>query len=366
MFRTDAKIDLQHNWNVNIPDLNGYYSSRESNLPIERYISRQIKAKLCLEKEPVFAGFAKSTNAYLLKYVVTNESQIEDAVLIAKIYRTKRSIDTTVNPSDNAYLFLTLFYDLSSEITQLVMPKPIMKLTTINGYVREWVEGVTLNSILKISSDFRNEKIINYFKNVGSVIGNFHNKTYCPNAESAESYTILKLKKTRNEISNSYLKRSKLINQVMNHLEEEISTISWKNVGLTLTHGDFVHSNILITANGDLSLIDCAESRFDLPYQDVSRFIVRTKIDYGGKPIKHNTKCIDELNRNFLNSYLNSTNYKFSYDIFYYFYIFNIVQFLSIINNRGFNSFFSYRDWYSLSILKKYVERNFAGEPNGF
>lgn len=53
------------------------------------------------------------------------------------------------------------------------------------------------------------------------------------------------------------------------------------------THGDLVHSNVLITNQNKVALLDFAESRFDSPYHDISRFTVRTLIDFGYNPLRY-------------------------------------------------------------------------------
>lgn len=342
---------------IALPSLNCGFSYFESDAILAQYVTQVVKTHLCLKTDPVFIKFTEYEHSYLFKFIISTKSSDVRKSLAVKLYKARKSVDTPFNPSDNSCFFLEKISSFSPEIPQLVVPRSVMKLTELNGFVREWIDGNDLATIMmggRSSFNCEKKKLPSYFKKIGEVIGLIHNQTYSSDATSAKSFTISKVAAINRQICNSYLKNSKYVKRTMTCIEDAISTIAWKNVGVTLTHGDLVHSNIVLPPDGGVALIDFAESRYDLPYHDISRFMVRTMIDYGWVHHRYPSSYIAGLNSRFFEGYLSSMRHKIKSDVFQCFSIFNTLQFISLLYKSGFRSFLSVRDWYALFLLRNH------------
>jgi thiamine kinase-like enzyme len=193
---------------------------------------------------------------------------------------------------------------------------------------------------------------------VGKVIGLIHAKTCEQNAIKPKFYLHMKLEKIKGQLRYSHIGLlRRYIGKTLKCIEDGIPVISPKNYWVVWTHGDLVHGNILITKQHKVALLDFAESRFDSPYHDISRFTVRTLVDYGYNPFKYSTDYLFTLNHVFLKSYLSSFSKKIYDDILHLYYIFQMVQFISLLSKPNAPNFLSPRDLYILLLLKKYCTK---------
>jgi len=287
-----------------------------------KYLIGALRDQLELEKELKYYGFDETRTGYVFRFSIITGSAKMHKEIVVKVYKMKRSIDVPRNPSENEYKFLKQLAILSDDIPQLVVPRPIARLTKLNGVVMECVDGISLEKLMplgrRFSSQGEKRRLEAYFRNVGKVIGLIQARTYSPNASKAKRYMDTKLRRVQKQIWHSHLKKSKHVKRALMCIYEAISTISLGKIGSAWTHGDFVHSNILITDEDKIAILDLAESRFDSPYHDITRFTVRTMIDYGYLQLKYSPHYLHRLNHNFLNGYLRSFPHKISDGLLYY------------------------------------------------
>lgn len=336
---------------------------------VVKYLMEHVKDRLEIEKELSYHGFDETRTSYLLIFTTCKRSAMGVQKIVVKLYKMKRSVDVPCNPSENEYKFLKQLNYVLSDIPQLVIPRPIARLPKINCIIMEWVDGISLQKLMPLGGRFSSEDekrmLEAYFRNAGKAIGLIQSRTYGQNAGKAKPYMDAKLRSIKKQVQYSYLKNySKYVERALKCIDEAIPTISWGKVGSAWTHGDFVHSNVLITNEGKIAILDLAESRFDSPYHDISRFTVRTMIDYGYVQHKYSPRYLHGLNHNFLNGYLRSFPHKISDDLLLLYDIFNLLQFISFLYEPCLRSFLSLRDWYALFLLrKKCTQMRPIGEP---
>jgi serine/threonine protein kinase len=336
---------------------------------VVKYLMEHVKDRLEIEEELSYHGFDETRTSYLFIFTTSKCSVMGVQKIVAKLYKMKRSVDVPCNPSGNEYKFLKQLNYVLFDIPQLVIPRPIARLPKINCIIIEWVDGISLQKLMPAGGRFGSEDekrmLEAHFRNAGKAIGLIQSRTHGQNAGKAKSYMDAKLRSIKKQAQHSYLKNyCKYIERALKCIDEAIPTISWGKVGSAWTHGDFVCSNILITNEGKIAILDLAESRFDSPYHDISRFTVRTIIDYGYVWHKYSSSYLHGLNHNFLNGYLSSFPHKISDDLLVLYDIFNLLQFISFLYEPCLRSFLSLRDWYALFLLrKKCMQMCPIGEP---
>jgi RIO-like serine/threonine protein kinase len=329
-----------------------------------KYVLERLKDKLGLEKLS-YEGSFESATSYVYKFKLCSVDT--QRRIIVKLYKIGKSIDVDVPSSENESIFLEQLSQYCFDIRDVVIPRPIAYLPEVNGVVREYVDGVNLQKLMSLYGRFssKNEKrrLIVYFMKVGRVIGLIHARTYKSNTDKPKFYLNAKLERIKSQLHYSHLgpPLQQYVDDALKCIKDGISVLSSKNCGIVWTHGEFIHSNILITNQHKVALLDFAESRFDSPYHDISRFIVRTLIDYGYNPLRYSTKYLLKLNHVFLKSYLSSFPYRIHDEVLHLYYIFQIIQFISFLYKSNVLNLLSPRDWYALLLLKKYC-KNPLGE----
>jgi len=323
-----------------------------------KYVLERLKNQLALEKL-CYQSFFESRTSYLYKFKSCPVDTPKE--IIIKLYKISKSMDIDASPSENESIFLEQLSQYCFNIPDIVIPRLVMYLPEVNAIVMECVHGISLQKLMSLcgrfSSKNEKERLECFFTKVGRVIGLIQARTYKPNMDKPKVYLNAKLEKIKNQIDYSYLgPLQKYVRRALKCIEDGISVLSWKNCGIAWTHGDLVHDNVLITNRHKVVLLDFVESRFDSPYHDISRFTVRTLIDYGYNPFRYTTNYLHKLNHMFLNGYLSSFPHKISDETLHFYYIFQIIQFISFLYKLNIFSLTSSRDWYALFLLKKYVQ----------
>ena len=320
-------------------------------------------ACLDLEKEPTFLGFRKSRSCYMLKFAVAMQSKAFPSEFVVKIYTKIQSTDVACNPSENAYKHLEKLSHVLPAIPMLEIQQPFIILPKINGIATAWMPGTTLQDLMNSGHRFATEsdkrQLAEHFKNVGMLLGSLKACTHDANVHIAEYYLKLKLHLLANEIHRSILKNSKIVKRALKSLKEFLQTFSWTKLDCYFTHGDFVHSNIIITKNNKIAIVDFAESRMDSHYHDLTRFTVRTMLDYGYNSLKYSQNDLNKLNECFLMGYLQTFPEKFSSsdELFHFYRTFNALQFTSLIYNANLKTFLSFHTPYELLLLDQYTKQ---------
>jgi tRNA A-37 threonylcarbamoyl transferase component Bud32 len=301
-----------------------------------------------------YQNFSETRSSYLFRL---RASSLVDAhkELVVKIYKININ-DSGLNPSENEYHFLKTLNSLSSDIPQLVIPKAIMHIPEVNAVVMEFIHGNNLQGYMplgeRLSSASEKKRLEAYFKYLGNIIGLIHARTYKSNSEKPSTYMNARFNYLKNQVRYSHIGPfKKYVDKGLKCIEEGVSTLSKTGQGITWTHGDLCHSNVLFTPyENKIALIDFAESRFDSPYHDISRFSLRTLL-HGSRPHKYSSRYLQKLNDEFIRGYINSFPYKISRDFFLLYSIFNLIQFISFLYKSEFSELKSLRNWYALYLL---------------
>ena len=325
-----------------------------------RYLSTLVRAKLGLKEDPILKGFRETNRSYIFRFRMYHKSADLPADIAVKVFKTKckKNVGIPDVSFTNLKKVITQFSDLCADIPQLVVPKPLVDMPEVNGIVREWVDGTSLVELMRYGSRFSTQKereiLENHFEQVGKTIGLIQNKSCSYSILSeAEQYAILKSKINSVQFLgyNPCLKKLRIVKSAFAYLRNGLATAAKKNMFITWTHGDFIHSNIVFTPNDKISLIDLADSKCDSPYIDLGSFTIRTLIDYGYNPIRFNNGYLHKLNGKFLKGYFDSSEHNFSLKIFQYYQIFNLYNY--ILDSR---KPFSPRTCVSLILLKTLLE----------
>jgi tRNA A-37 threonylcarbamoyl transferase component Bud32 len=330
----------------------------ENETSIVRYLMDELSNNIDA-RELVYLGCAETGNSYLFRFMVKAASITKAKQILVKLFKSNQCMDLPSNPSENSYNFLMHLCKISSDNSEIVIPKPIAILPELNGLAKEWLVGDSLRELMRLSGRFSSNgsrRILEaHFRNVGEAIGFLHSKTYDQSRCSAKLHMDRKLENLSKSIEqlrfNIYLKH---IKRAVEYVKQTNSNISWNRVGTSWVHGDFVHSNILVTAQGQIGILDFSDSRFDSPLFDVSRFMLRTIIDFGYMPNKFSKQSLLELNRSFLRGYLSLFGKEIPEDLFMLYSIFNLIQFISPAYTSDVHLFL--RNNYSLILLKKYMQ----------
>lgn len=327
---------------------------------------------LRLGKKPKIIGYSDSRTCQSFKLELC-DSQLTPRRVIAILYKTRKAEDAIHNPSENVYNSLLKLAQLNARVPvpKLVIPRPIAKLPEMNGVIMEYVDGTTFDTYMRASfkrqSYFKKRRQIltEYFRSAGELIGLIHAETSKPDVANAKFYFESKMEAIKSKIRKSHFNNLKIFRETLMLLNEVASTISWKRNSCSLIHGDFVHNNLIITADGKIAIIDWAESRLDSPYHDLSRFTVRTILDYGDNP-KCRSNFLTDLNHNFLNSYFCAhKKLKANNELYCFYCIFNTLQFISFLC-EGLRNYLSCafikRDLFALFLLNQYIKQLRSGK----
>jgi aminoglycoside phosphotransferase (APT) family kinase protein len=256
------------------------------------------------------------------------------------------NVNVQYSPSENSYKSMKRLRDLSVDIPSLVIQKPLATLPEVNALVMEWVNGTNLTDIMQYSTRFSSEKekklLENSFENLGRTMELVHSRTLAVDANSSEFSNNLSLNMNHieNLLKNSLLKNSKLIKQAFIFLRNT----PLQDLTTTWVHGDLSPTNVIITRDNKILIIDFEHSRFDSPYFDLGSFVVRSKIYFGHNPIRYSINYNNNLINKFLTGYFSLPNHKFSKEMLRYYEIFDLLQFVL-------NHVFSNQDYFSIQNL---------------
>lgn len=133
------------------------------------YISRKLETNLGLEKPLDFQSF-ESRTCFILK-LSFSKSLKSNATLAVKVYKNSCKDNTTVNPSQREFNNLKKIYN--ARFCGLVIPKPLLELPEINSFVMEWIDGISLNNLIKYEKRFydsQQKHLECYFSGVGFIL----------------------------------------------------------------------------------------------------------------------------------------------------------------------------------------------------
>lgn len=325
---------------------------------IVQYLKNKLSSNL-EAKGLTYLGFTETNSSYLLRFMEKPNSVLKTKKVVVKLFKSNQCIDLPCNPSDNSYNFLSYLSEITSNNSCIVIPKPLARLPELNGVAKEWVEGTNLRELMRLGGLFVSKEsrrtLKTHFRKVGEAMGFLHLKTYDQNRHIAKLHMNRKLENMSKSIEHLRLNyNSRYIKQGLEYLKQINSTISWSNIGTSWVHGDFVHSNVLVTDQGQIAILDFSDSRFDFPLFDVSRFMVRTLIDFGYMQHKFSNHFLLELNTSFFQGYLSLFGKKISNDLLLLYSIFNIIQFISPEYTCDFRGFL--RNNYAIILLNKYMQ----------
>lgn len=316
---------------------------------------------LKLSKKPKIVKYAESRTCTYFVLELPGDQQIPKKVF-AILYKIRKAEDAHRNPSENVYNSLLKIARLCYSTSKLVVPRPIAKLPEMNGVIIELISGTTLDRYFPRNYFClmkRKQMLAKCFRDLGSAIGMVHAQTGQLGSRNAKLYFELKMESIKNKICGSRLKSLRTIKKTLRLLDDVASTITWSKNPCSLIHGDLVHNNIIITDDGKIAIIDWAESRMDSPYHDISRFTIRTLLDYSYN-FKSAPNFLTSLNYDFLNSYFNTyKNLTISNKLYYFYCTFNTLQFVSFLYNdpRNYLSLAPLRDVVALFLLNQFVKK---------
>lgn len=306
-----------------------------------------------------YEGFAETASSYLFRFMQKTNSFPKTKQVLVKLFKSNHCVDLATNPTENSYNFLVYLNRIVSDNPHIAIPKQIAILPELNGIVKEWVDGDSLQELMRRGGRFapkEKRRILEaHFRNIGEAIGFLHLKTYDQSRCSAKLHMDRKLENLCKSIKqlrfNLY---SKQLRRALEYVKQTNSKISWNLVGTSWVHGDFVHSNILVTNQGRIGILDFSDSRFDSPLFDISRFMVRTIIDFGYMPNRFSKQYLLELNESFLQGYSSLFGKEISNDLLMFYSIFNIIQSISSAYTRDFRLFF--RNNSAITLLNRYLQ----------
>jgi thiamine kinase-like enzyme len=339
-------------------------SSYPDKTAITRYVSHQLKIKLQLSEEPIFEGFREVNCSYILRLRLLQENSDLPEHIYVKLFKKKvPNVNVSYAPFENSYKSMKQLCNLSKIIPSLVVQKPLIMLPEVNAVVMEWVNGTSLTEFMLYSDRFSSEKekqrLEANFELLGRTMGFIHNQSLSLNENQPKFNDILtlNLNHLQNLLNNSYLKNSRTANHALTYLKKA----SFKNIATTWVHGDLSPTNVLLTQDNKIVLIDFEHSRFDSPYFDIGSFTVRASIYLGHNPLRFSHSYNNKLINKFLKGYFFSSNKHFSIEMLRYFQIFDLLQF---ILNHFWSSrdYLSYQNLFALFSLKSLCDyhRNFS------
>lgn len=311
--------------------------------------------------ELTYLGFNEFRTCFIFRFGIYKTPHKEYPEIFIKIFKREKSEDINRNPSRNEYEFLRQLNLLLSDVPWITIPKPIMLLPKQNGFAMDAVYGTDLHKLTSLYGGrftSQKQKLKMYYKNVGKAIGLIQAMTYKPASNKAELYINMELdrilKKQIRSAPRIYLN---YIKQAINCVKEAILTFSWENVGIAWTHGDFVHSNIKISEQNRVGIIDFSESRFDSPYFDLSRFTLRTLLNYSPFRIKYSSCFLNELNNDFLKGYELNSVIEFDESLYNIYTIFILLREIDFLFNTNLRYFLSPKNWYGLLLLRRLTRK---------
>jgi aminoglycoside phosphotransferase (APT) family kinase protein len=228
----------------------------------------------------------------------------------------------------------------------------------LNAVVREYVEGVSVKSLMvsaRIFSNFSKRKqLADCFFKIGFAAGLVQNKTFNSGSTSTDKktqvYTRIDCIKKK---SNRRFGNCRPISKAINFIEHAIPT-ALDNEITVWTHGDFVHSNLIVPNGGGISIIDFSDLTFGSPAEDITRFMIRTMVDYRYR-LFNEPKFLDYLQSNFINAYSSMQPLKVSADELKIYYLLNLLESITGLAPRNFAARLSIRDLYILFLLREAV-----------
>ena len=321
-------------------------SSYPDKITITRYVSHQLMTKLQLREEPIFEGFREVNCSYILRLKLIQENSDLPEHIYVKLFKKKvPNVNVSYAPFENSYKSMKQLRSLSKIIPSLVVQKPLMMLPEVNAVVMEWVNGTSLTEFMLYSDRFSSEKekqrLEANFELLGRTMGFIHKQSLSLNDQPKFNDILsLNLSHLENLLLHSYLKNSRTANHALKYLKNA----SFKNMPTSWVHGDLSPTNVLLTQDNRIVLIDFEHSRFDSPYFDIGSFTVRASIYLGHNPLRFSLSYNNKLINKFLKGYFFSSNQQFSVEILRYFQIFDLLQFIL-------NHFWSSRDYLSYQNL---------------
>jgi thiamine kinase-like enzyme len=319
-----------------------------------------------LGQDMKFYDLTEYRRSYIYRFKQRDSQYAGDKGLITvKIIKQNQNIGISKNLAENEYKNLETIHKLSGTIHNLVIPKPLKLLRNQNGIIMENVDAASLREVMHgnnwLNSESRSKKLKPIFGDIGRILGTLQLNTYSSDCSIDKKKFVIDLRTIETLTRNSFIRRTpRVIKQALVRINDAISTVDWAKIGLVWVHGDLIPSNILVTRNGKIGLIDFDKSRFGSPYHDISHFVVRTLLDFSYN-FKYSSKCIGKLNQNFLTEYIRSFPYKLKDNLFWLYCSFNTLQNISFLHSQRITSRHLHpnsilRDRYALSLLNEYLK----------
>ncbi len=335
---------------------------------ITRYVSQQLKTKLGLKEEPVFEGFHEVNCSYIVRLRLLKETNDLPEHVYVKLFKKKVSnVNVPFAPFENSYRSMQQLSNIAKSIPSLAVQKPLIALPEINAVVMEWVNGTSLTEFMvhsnRSSSEKEKQVLETNFELLGKTTGFIHNQSLTLGEIPTKFSTTLdlNLNHIQNLLIHSYLRNSKIAKHAFTYLKNSLL----KDMTSTWIHGDLSPTNVLLTQENKIVLIDFEHSRFDSPYFDLGSFTVRASIYLGHNPLRYSNSYNNKLISKFLKGYFSSSNQQFSIEMLRYYQIFDLLQY--ILNHfSSSNDYLSSQNLFALFSLKRLCDfhRDFPYSPN--
>lgn len=325
------------------------------------YLQSGLEKKLGANRV-IYEGFNERMYNYIFTFNHKTNEKTEKQILV-KIAKLSKSNPDIYLPghwqmSGNSYDSLVYLDKAVPKNSKITIPSPILEFPEVGGFAREWIAGDCLLDFMPMgkrsASEQDHSRLKKQFREVGEAIGILHAKTFDPKRNVAQK----PIKKYTENLSNWFSKfkiNPYLIStrRALNFVKKQNSNIEWNSVGTSWVHGDLIPANIILTGNGETSIIDMEHSKFDSPMFDISWFMVRTSIDYGWRAHLYSIKFMNELNTQFLQGYISEFREGFNEQLYMLYAVLNILQCIYLEYTTSLVVFM--RNTYASLVLNNYL-----------